>query len=343
MDRWYEKEGRNSDVVLASRVRLARNVENYNFSFMLDDADANIMINDIVDKLQDEEAFKKMKHYNFNGLNAYQKLAMKERHCISSFLENQDYAAGFVSPDEEMSIMINEEDHVRIQSFKAGMNIKEAYAEADRMDDCIGEKLSYSYDEKFGYLTTCPSNAGTGMRASYLLFLPVLGGNDKISGLVSEVGRFGLTLRAMEGDNKKALGDIYQLSNQVTLGKSEKEIMINLDNIAEQIISQERSLREQYFSQRKCQAEDLIYRSYGVLKYARRLSLKDGMLLLSQIKLGISMGIISPVKKDEENIYPLMIGIHPANLILLNEKEFNSDELDIARAEYVRQNLPEIR
>ena len=267
---------------------------------------------------------------------------MIKRHVISSYLEKQDYAAGFVAPDEDVSIMINEEDHIRIQAFAAGMNMQKAYTLADKMDDVIGNVLDYSYDQKFGYLTTLPSNAGTGMRASYMLHLPALAGNNKISGLIPEVGRFGLVLRAMEGDNNRALGDIYQLSNLVTLGKSEKDIIDNLDNIAEQIIAQERNYRKQYITKRKMTALDMVYRSYGVLKYARKVTLNDGELLLSQIRFGLASGLIKADGFDESNIYQLMIGIHPANLLMISDKDMDEEELEIARADFIREHLPTI-
>mgnify|MGYP000142369505 FL=1 len=257
MLRWFEESGNNSDVVISSRVRLARNINGYNFSYKMSDTDAKMLVKNVTEQLKTVSPINSYNSYNFDYLDPYQKMGMRERHVISSYLEKQDYAAGFVAPDEDVSIMINEEDHIRIQAFAAGMNMQKAYTLADKMDDVIGNVLDYSYDQKFGYLTTLPSNAGTGMRASYMLHLPALAGNNKISGLIPEVGRFGLVLRAMEGDNNRALGDIYQLSNLVTLGKSEKDIIDNLDNIAEQIIAQERNYRKQYITKRKMTALDL--------------------------------------------------------------------------------------
>ena len=296
----------------------------------------------IRDRLKTVSPISGYNSYNFDYLDAYQKMGMRERHVISPYLEKQDYAAGFVAPDEDVSIMINEEDHIRIQAFAAGMNMQKAYTLADKMDDVIGDVLDYSYDQKFGYLTTLPSNAGTGMRASYMLHLPALAGNDKISGLIPEVGRFGLVLKAMEGDNNRALGDIYQLTNLVTLGKSEKDIIDNLDNIAEQIIAQERNYRKQYITKRKMTALDMVYRSYGVLKYARKVTLNDGELLLSQIRFGLASGLIKADGFDESNIYQLMIGIHPANLLMISNKDMDEEELEVSRADFIREHLPTI-
>ena len=178
MLRWFEEGGNNSDVVISSRVRLARNINGYNFSYKMSDTDAKKLVKNVTDQLKTVSPISGYNSYNFDYLDAYQKMGMRERHVISPYLEKQDYAAGFVAPDEDVSIMINEEDHIRIQAFAAGMNMQKAYTLADKMDDVIGDVLDYSYDQKFGYLTTLPSNAGTGMRASYMLHLPLVQRNN---------------------------------------------------------------------------------------------------------------------------------------------------------------------
>lgn len=343
MLRWFEDNGKDSDVVISSRVRLARNVKGYKFSYMLETEEETELKNTIMKKLDSVKSLNKYNSYDFDNLDIYQKMAMKERFVISDYLQQQEIAAGLVSPQEDISIMVNEEDHIRIQAYVAGMNINKAFTLVDKKDDEIGQVLDYAYNERYGYLTTCLSNVGTGMRASYMMHLPALSGNNRISGLVSEVGRFGLTLRAVEGDNNRALGDVYQLSNQVTLGKTEKEIMDNLSNIARQIVKQERNLRQQYIEQRRIQVQDLTYRSYGILKYARKVSLKDGMLLLSQLRLGLSTGLIKSVEDIGSSIYQLMIGIHPANLLMLSDRDCDAEQLDIARADFIRDNIPTIQ
>lgn len=244
MLRWFETNGKESDVVISSRVRLARNVKKYNFSLKLTENDAVKMIDELSEAINSLDIVKDYSSYNFKTLDEYQKQAMKERHVISNFLLGQKQAAGFVSKDEDISIMLNEEDHIRIQAYAPGMDMEKAFELADKVDDAIDSVTDYAFDEKYGYLTTCPSNVGTGMRASYMLHLPALAGNNRISGLASEVGRFGLVLRSVYGDGSKNYGDIYKLSNQITLGVSEKEIIDNLTHIANQIISQERTLRK---------------------------------------------------------------------------------------------------
>jgi protein arginine kinase len=343
MLRWFEENGENSDIVISSRVRLARNIEKYNFSLKLSDDDARTMVNEVCDKLHCIKELSSYNSYDFQDLDIYQKVAMKERHVISNFLLNQDVAAGMVSPDENVSIMINEEDHIRIQAYVAGMDMMKAYNMADKIDDSIGKVLNYAYDDKYGYLTTCPSNVGTGMRASYMMHLPGLAGGNRIAGLATEIGRFGLVLRGIFGEGSRSLGDIYQISNQVTLGLSEREIIENLDNITEQIIRQERAIRKQYVTKKKMTALDGVYRSYGVLKYARKVSLKDGMVLLSQLRLGLSEGLVKLASGSDCSTYQLMIGIQPANLQLMSGHELTEEEVDIQRSQFIRDNLPLIQ
>lgn len=343
MLRWFEENGRDSDVVISSRVRLARNTRDYNFSLKLTDSDARKMVDSLKTEIGKLDAVKDYSQYDFSGLDDYQKTAMKERHVISDFLLGQKVAAGFVSKEEDVSIMLNEEDHIRIQAYASGMNMDKAFQLADKTDDAVALAADYAYDEKYGYLTTCPSNVGTGMRASYMLHLPALANNNRIAGLAAEVGRFGLVMSGVYGDRAKGYGDIYQLSNQITLGLSEKDIIDNLSHIANQIIGQERALRRQYVLNKKLSALDTVYRSYGVLRYARKMSLKDAMLLLSQVRLGLAEGLVATDSESEFCVYQLIIGIQPANLALMNENELSEEEIEEYRAKFIRDNLPVIR
>ena len=194
MLRWFEQNGPEGDVVISSRVRLARNLKDYNFSLKLDTPDAHKMIGEAAQKLRVLPEFKDFHEYHFENLEEVQREAMKERHVISPFLLSQSVAGGFVSSNEDLSIMLNEEDHIRIQAYRAGMDMERAYEAADHIDDCIGAVLPYAYDTQYGYLTTCPSNVGTGMRVSYMCHLPALAWNNKIQGIAAEIGRFGLVM-----------------------------------------------------------------------------------------------------------------------------------------------------
>jgi protein arginine kinase len=236
--------------------------------------------------------------------------------------------------------MINEEDHVRIQAIVGGMNLERAHLEADRIDDIAYEKLHFAYDEKYGYLTSCPTNAGTGIRASCMVFLPALSSARMIQKLIEEVGKYGVTIRGIYGEGTKSLGSIYQISNQKTMGNSESEIIENLKRIVFQVVKQERKRREYMLSVNADEIEDQVYRSFGVLKYARQISSEDAMTLLSQLKFGKDCGLI---KFDREfNIHKLMMGVQPGSLQWTLGKNVGSLTRDQARAEYIRKELPKI-
>lgn len=342
MLRWFEQNGKDGDVIISSRVRLARNLESYNFSLKLNVSDEHKMINEAADKLRVLPEFKDFCEYHFENLEQAQREAMKERHVISDFLLNQSVAGGFVSPNEDLSVMLNEEDHIRIQAYCAGMDMERAYKAADGIDDSIGSVLSYAYDEKYGYLTTCPSNVGTGMRVSFMCHLPALSRNNKIQGLAAEIGRFGLVMHSVYSDGQKSAGDIYQISNQITLGVTEKEQIENITNIAGQIVKQERNLRARLKEKQRVSLLDGIYRSYGILKYARKVSLKDGLVLLSQLRLGLSEGLVKTPDERDYAVYQLMIGIQPGNLEMLAQHSLSEEETDVIRADFIRENLPSI-
>lgn len=340
MLRWFEEAGTNNDVILSSRIRLARNISTYPFSIKITSEQTDRMLaktGQIIIKLPETAEYR---DYILEDLDETQKEALVERNVISRYLMNQEKGMFFVSEDEKNSIMLNEEDHIRIQCIEAGMNLNEAYRRASRLDDCIGEKISYAYDDNFGYLTTCPSNVGTGMKASCMMHLPALGNSKKIQALISEVGHFGINMKGLYGEDGSGCGHIYQISNQKTMGQTESEIISNLDNIAQQIAGQERECRRQIIKSDKIKLEDEIYKSYGILKYSRRLKYKDAMLFLSELKLGLALELLEFQEKTDFIVYQLMIGIQPANLKLIAGRNPSEDELEEIRAGFIRENLP---
>jgi protein arginine kinase len=343
MLKWYEQNATDSDVVISSRVRLARNLENYPFSSKLNEEQAVSLVNEAKGITNDlsEKGNRKFYSCNISTLSEIDKTAMVERHIISPLLAQKEQTTGLIlSEDETVSIMLNEEDHVRIQAIVGGMNLEQAYLEADRIDDIAYEKLHFAYDEKFGYLTSCPTNAGTGMRASCMMFLPALSSARMIQKLIEEVGKYGVTVRGIYGEGTKSLGSIYQISNQKTLGISESEIIENLKRIVLQVVKQERKRREYMLSVNADEIEDQVYRSFGVLRYARQISSDDAMTLLSQIKFGVDCGLISFDR--EFNIHKLMMGVQPGSLQWTLGKNVGSLTRDQARAEYIRKELPAI-
>lgn len=343
MLKWYEQAVPDSDVVISSRVRLARNLENHLFSSLLEEKEAVGLVEEVKEitpSLCDRD---NRKYYacNISTLSDIDKTAMVERHIVSPLLAEKQQTTGLIlSEDETISIMINEEDHVRIQAIVAGMNLEKAYEEADRIDDIACEKLHFAYDEKYGYLTACPTNVGTGMRASCMVFLPALSSAVMIQKLIEEVGKYGVTIRGIYGEGTKSLGSIYQISNQKTIGNSEREIIENLNRIVTQVVKQERKRREYMLSVNADELEDQVYRAYGILKYARQINSEDAMNLLSQIKFGMDCGLIAFDRKI--NIHKLMMGVQPGSLQWTLGKNVGSSTRDQSRAEYIRKELPTI-
>ncbi|MDD3172276.1 MAG: protein arginine kinase [Herbinix sp.] len=343
MLKWYEQMVPDSDVVISSRIRLARNLDNYPFSSKITEEQATALVNEVKGVAASLTEQEKRKFYtcNISTLSDIDKTAMVERHIVSPLLAEKEQTTGLIlSEDETISIMINEEDHVRIQAIVGGLNLEQAYQEADHVDDLAYHKLHFAYDEKYGYLTACPTNAGTGMRASCMVFLPALSSARMIQKLIEEVGKYGVTVRGIYGEGTKSLGNIYQISNQKTMGISENEIIENLKRIVSQVVKQERKRREYMLSVGADEIQDQVYRSYGVLKYARQISSDDAMTLLSQLKFGADCGLI---EFDREfNIHKLMMGVQPGSLQWTLGKNVGSVTRDQSRAEYIRKELPAI-
>ena len=343
MLKWYEQIVPDGDVVISSRIRLARNLVNYKFSPLLTELEANKLVEEVKSLTTSLAEQDKRKYYscNIKSLSDIDKTAMVERHIVSPLLAEKEQTTGLIlSDDETVSVMINEEDHVRIQTIVGGMNLEQAYDIANRIDDIAYDKLNIAYDEKYGYMTSCPTNVGTGMRASCMVFLPALSAARMISKLIEEVGRFGVTIRGIYGEGTKSLGSIYQISNQKTLGNSEGEIIGNLKRIVDQVVKQERKRKEYMLSLNADEIEDQVYRAYGILKYARQITPDDAMVLLSQLKFGADSQLI---KFDRDfNIYKLMMGVQPGSLQWTIGKNVGSISRDKARAEYISKELPTI-
>ena len=343
MLKWYEQIASDGDVVISSRIRLARNIENFPFPTKLKEEQAVALVNQVKEITASLSQKEERKFYscNISTLSDIDKTAMVERHIVSPLLAEKNQSTGLIlSEDETISIMINEEDHIRIQAIVGGLNLEQAYEEANRVDDIAYDKLHFAYDEKYGYLTACPTNTGTGMRASCMVFLPALSIGGMIQKLIEEVGKYGVTIRGTYGEGTKSLGSIYQISNQKTLGISEQEIIENLSRIVNQVVKQERKRREYMLSVNSDELEDQVFRSYGVLRYARQISSEDAMALLCQLKFGADCGL---VHFDREfNIHKLMMGVQPGCLQWTLGKNVGSITRDQSRAEYIRKELPTI-
>lgn len=340
MLRWFEQIGECSDVVLSSRVRLARNLNQYRFSYKISEDESEALITEVKNSFSKEKKLKNYQYIDLKDIEEIQKEAYCERHVISSFLKRQSQGAAYVSMDERMAIMVNEEDHIRIQSFMPGMDIHAAFEAANEMDDMLAKKFDYAYDENFGYLTTCPSNVGTGMKASYTLHLPALSNSRKIQGLVNELGHFGLAIRPVYSNKGNAEAHLYQIYNQRTLGQTEEEILENLSSIVSEIIEQERKGRQYFIRKERLRIEDEVYKSYGLLCYSRKMSLSDARLLLSRLRMGITCDLIRLSEEQPFCTYQMLMGIMPANLSIAAGVMADEQELDVLRASFIRENIP---
>jgi protein arginine kinase len=265
-------------------------------------------------------------------------LSFVEKHLVSNkLIENNSKSAFIVNNEQTASIMINEEDHIRLQCISAGFSLEDILDYSNKIDDLIEEKIDYAFDEKLGYLTACPTNLGTGLRASVMIHLPVITMNNEINGILNALTQVGMTIRGLYGEGSGAYSNIYQISNQVTLGISEKDIVANLTAVVRQLINQENISREQATGTYKYELQDKIFRSLGILKTARIIDSKECLKLLSNVRMGVEMGIIDNISKKVLNY--LLVNTQPATLGKLFDNKLGAKELNIKRAEYIREKL----
>lgn len=330
---WY-KEKQDNDIIVSTRVRLARNLEKYPFPNTLNDEGKKKVIDELKNAIL-ESASTLSKSFSYKGmaeLSAYEKQVLSEKHLISVEMAKKNDGGVLISEDENMSIMLLEEDHLRLQVILGGFHLKEAWELADKVDNVIEETANYAFSEEFGYLTACPTNTGTGMRASVMMHLPALTFTNNISRIISSASKLGLTVRGLYGEGSKAYGNLYQVSNQVTLGLSEEEIISNLENIAEQIERLEKNAREKLSGD---EIADKLWRAYGTLKYARSVSSQEAKALISEVILGKNMGIIDTEEKTP--LISLMVETEPA--LIMNGEKMTPEERDKKRGELLRENV----
>ncbi len=331
---WYKNKGAEGDIVLSTRVRLARNITEYPFPARLDEGQKRDIGNIVKDILDADKTFE-LSFIDMTSLSSAETVSLAEKHLISpEFACDTLGRSLLLSEDEDISIMICEEDHIRIQTVYPGLSLEEAFETALKIDRILEEKLSYAFDESLGYLTQCPTNIGTALRASVMLHLPALSKKGAMQRLSTTVAKLGLTLRGSYGEGSDVSGDIYQLSNQVTLGISEEAAIKNLNSIAMQIIAQEKQARallvkdEDYL--------DRIYRAYGILKSAYKLTSKELMNLISYVRVGVSEGILDI---PSEKLREMTVILQPATLNAKEGRVLTQTERDVLRSQKVREGL----
>ncbi len=330
---WYKDADKQNKIIVSSRVRLARNIADLPFPRRMTAdmfAELKARVKNAIEQIA-AECVITLKYIEMQDIPDNEVFAMVERHIISpDFATGREHRAIAISDDESICIMIGEEDHLRIQVIYGGLELDKAYAVADKIDTALAGKLGFAYDSRLGFLTECPTNIGTGLRASVMLHLPVCESLGEIASISDTASKIGLTVRGMYGEGSKSLASLYQISNQITLGISESNAIDNLKVIAEQIIAKEETDRQQL---NEIELEDSVFRALGTLKYARLLTSEELMKLISMVRLGISMGII---KNEALNPITLMIEAMP-NMLSKQYSVLNPRERDEARAKMIRE------
>ncbi|ANE46752.1 ATP:guanido phosphotransferase [Paenibacillus swuensis] len=340
LSEWMKGHGPDSEIVISSRVRIARNLQTQPFPMLATNQQSEEVLNQITSALQNEE-LNTISNFDFiplTELSELDKRVLVEKHLISPNLANESRnGAVILSENESVSIMVNEEDHLRIQCLCPGFQIKEAWDLASQIDDIFESQLEYAFDENRGYLTSCPTNVGTGIRASVMMHLPALVLTQQINRILSAITQVGLAVRGLYGEGSEALGNLFQISNQITLGQSEDEIIDNLYSVARQIIEHEKAAREKLLIESKPRIIDRVMRSYGILSHAGIMDSKEAAQRLSDVRLGIDLGIIHQVSTHIMN--ELMVMAQPGFLQKQSGEKLSAEDRDIRRAELIRERL----
>ncbi len=333
LQKWYHSSGPEGDVVLSTRIRLARNLATLPFPDSMSREQRKTMVDTVREAMKEQD----LVCLEMENVSANDALSLVERHLVSpDFVRDTSLRSLFLSRDESVSVMVGEEDHLRIQVMQSGLQLEEAYSAADALDSALDVRLSFAFDERLGYLTQCPTNLGTGMRASLMLHLPALQETGAVRNLANTVSKLGLTMRGLYGEGSRPDGAVYQLSNQITLGISESEAIRNLSSIVMQIIKEERLARKNLCE--NARFADTVCRSLGVLRYAKLLSYEELLSLSAYLRVGISGGIL-PETLSFDRLNMLMNDTQPATLMMLARKEMAPEERDALRAEQVKKLL----
>jgi len=338
---WLRGAGPHSEIVISTRIRLARNLAGYPYVCQANRRQRAEVVERCRRRIEDAQFTDELIWVDVNELTDLEKHLLTERHLMSrNMIAGGSEAPRAVAIDgnETFSIMVNEEDHLRMQVLRSGMQLDEAYSQVNHLDDLLEQHLDYAFSPRWGYMTACPTNVGTGIRVSVMLHLPAL----KLTGEIEKVRRAArdmhLAVRGLFGEGSEALGDLYQISNQSTLGRSEQEILSDFQHtIVPQIISYEQQARHALLRQRQAQLDDKIWRAWAILANARVIGSEEVMQLLSHLRLGINLSRID--KTDVRTINDLFLVTQPAHLQKLTGKEMDRSERREARAEIIRQRL----
>jgi protein arginine kinase len=333
---WLRGTGPESDIVMCSRIRLARNLADFSFGNRASRGEKAEIENNFRACLG--PAVLDLVYFDVNSMISLDRQFLVERQLISRELANGEGPRGVaIGPQENISVMVNEEDHLRIQVMLSGLSLHDVWDRINRLDDQLEEHLAYAYSAQLGYLTACPTNVGTGIRVGVMLHLPALVQTKQIDKVFRALQKINLAVRGLYGEGTQAFGDFYQISNQQTLGKSELELIRILTDVVPQVIQYERTARQLLMNERRQHLHDQVSRAYGVLKTAHTISSEETMLLLSSVRMGINLGLIDDLEIATVN--ELFIQTQPAYLQKLQGAELGVEERNVARASYLRSRL----
>lgn len=340
MSHWMRTDGEESEIVISSRVRIARNLKSHPFPLLATNQHLEEIKEELNTVLEDPrlQEFGGLELVQLSDTDELNRKILVEKHLISPGLANESRnGAVYISEDESLSIMVNEEDHLRIQCLYPGFQVQEAWEKASSVDDIFEDHVHYAFDDQRGYLTSCPTNVGTGLRASVMMHLPALVLTQQINRILSAVSQIGLTVRGIYGEGSEAMGNLFQISNQITLGQSEAEIIDNLRSVVLQIIGHEKVARERLLNESRLRVTDRVMRSYGILSYAAVIDSKEAAQRLSDVRLGVDLGLIEGLTPQALN--ELMVLTQPGFVYKSFKGQMQPGELDKYRAELIRDKL----
>jgi protein arginine kinase len=341
---WLDASGPNSDIVLSTRIRLARNIDGYAFTARARDGERLRILSQTREAIASVPSLAGAVTYRVDELAPTDRALLHERHLVSKELAGLDpqhplRSGAAVVLGDRLGLMINEEDHLRLQAMRSGFALNEAFADLDRLDQELGAQLPYSYHGEFGFLTACPTNVGTGMRASVLIHLPGLNLTKEISRVLTSLQQMGLTYRGLYGEGSEVVGNFLQISNQTTLGRTEEDLLDLLLRVVRHVVVQEEEARRVLLRDAGYIIEDKLWRAYGTLRYARSLTFDEAMKYLSGVRLAVGLKLISGLSVYTLN--KLLIFSQAAHLASAEGRPLTESETNLARARYVRKALDE--
>jgi protein arginine kinase len=335
---WLRGIGPDSDIVMSSRIRLARNLADFPFIRRCTDFDRANIESIVRERMKQNARLALLEYVNVATLETLDRQFLVERQLISRELADAEGARTVaIDPLERMSVMINEEDHLRIQVMHSGFDLPAAWDEITELDDAIENRVRYAYHEKLGYLTACPTNVGTGMRVSVLVHLPALVITQQIDKVFRSLQRINLVVRGLYGEGSQAMGDFYQVSNQITLGKTEEDLVKRVSEVVPVLINYERKARDFLINENQHDLFDQVSRAYGTLQNAQQITNEETMHLLSRVRMGINLGLIGNVEMPTIN--KLFVHTQPAHLQKLTRATLSNTQKNIERANYLQTHL----